>query len=612
MKNIINKCLSVIISVTVLLSLCSCADDAHEHSYGEWEETKKASCTEAGESVRKCECGEQETKAIDPLGHKGKDVCEVCGKRIENGGAQNGSGEKDKYEIPADADKDVDNDESFDYLTFDPTEYLTVSLDEFRGIELSVNIAKPRSVDVDDAILKLLASEKGEVLNGGAKLTAVTIAPGDVVDIWYRGYILDEDGEEVFLPGMCNFSGNAPSSLSIGSGQFVPGFEFNLVGKNTGDYPKLVKITEGEIKETQIAYVSYSRLAEGGKSTDTETGSFLRIDLSDETVDETYGTGFRAQILSANIGAKKNFGVTLDGKTYNYTDTIVHFVTECEVDPLLVECYFPYDYGMKELQNKTAYFEVYVDGVVEYECPKLTEEYVLNKAETLGIDLSDYEGEGNIEKFRAYIEALIYAEYEETYRDEVGGAMWEKIFDAAKVKKYPGIKVSGIYKEYVDDVYHQFEESGGTIYGDGIYYDDVTYDNIDDYAMAYLGLTYSKYDDWREYLYDMAKSLVKERLVLYYIFFAEELISSEEELDAEIDALKQEYLDEYIAQYLESIGMSREDYTDEAYAEFCEKREEELFAYYSDEYFAESVCYNFCIREISSWPQVTTLDGKVN
>ena len=42
---------------------------AHEHSFGEWTVTTPATCTEAGEETRTCECGETETRAIAALGH---------------------------------------------------------------------------------------------------------------------------------------------------------------------------------------------------------------------------------------------------------------------------------------------------------------------------------------------------------------------------------------------------------------------------------------------------------------------------------------------------------------------------------------------------------------
>ena len=45
----------------------------HTHSWGEWTETKPATCTEAGSKERVCECGEKDTQPIAALGHDFKD-----------------------------------------------------------------------------------------------------------------------------------------------------------------------------------------------------------------------------------------------------------------------------------------------------------------------------------------------------------------------------------------------------------------------------------------------------------------------------------------------------------------------------------------------------------
>ncbi len=44
-------------------------DTVHEHEWSDWTVTKEATCTEAGEETRSCECGETETREIPALGH---------------------------------------------------------------------------------------------------------------------------------------------------------------------------------------------------------------------------------------------------------------------------------------------------------------------------------------------------------------------------------------------------------------------------------------------------------------------------------------------------------------------------------------------------------------
>ena len=506
----------------------------------------------------------------------------------------------------------VQKDKGFNYLTSDLSKYIEFT-DDYKDFELNVDIAKPHDIDVEIAILSLLCQEKSkEALHDGAIVTSPTdIGVGDIVHIWYRGYLKDEDGEEIIVGNMSNFGDDEAQELEIGSGGFIPGFELGLVGKNTGDYSKFIKITEGKISENQVAYVSFSRVI--GDDTQNKTKhTNVRIDLSDPDIDEEYGAGFKARIMLGNIGDKFDFAVECDGKKYNYYDCTVNFVTECETNPIVVETYFPYDYSAANLRNETAYFEVYVDGVVDYEAPVFDDEFLEEKlkSEDFGVereDLEKYEGEKLVDKYRAYATETMYELYEEEYKEKVEAAIWDYYAEISKAIKYPSAKVDEIHKEYLADVEDQFASSGGQVYNSytGSYN---TYSTLDTYAPAYLGLSSST--DWREYLYGLAESLVKERMVMYYILRSENIVPTSEELAKACDEIRQEYLDEYIAQYLDYENKTREDYNDEEYAAFVEAREGEIFSYYDDAHFEETAYYNIVVEHIIDWPDVKTLDER--
>lgn len=513
-------------------------------------------------------------------------------------------------------DHSITEDKNFDYVDSNLSNYVSFSEKDYKDYEIEIDIAKPKDIDPDIAILSLLAANKGSVLNDGAAVTSpVTINAGDIVYIWFRGYLLDNENNKVYLSGMTNFSGAEPRALEIGSGEFISGFELSLVGKNTGDYPKFTKITEGTVKSNQVAYVSYSRLVEGGDETkDKTTGHSVRIDFADETVEETFGKGFKESILGAKIGEVIEFDVTLNGKKYTYSATSVDFVTECEVDPLVVECYFPYDYGTATLRNENAYYEVYVEKVQQYESPEFNDEFVLKTVNAEGSAvtlemLNEFEGDSLTQKLRAYLENAIYEEYEENYKAMVEEEMWNHYLETAEIKRYPGKKVEEVYDEYVEDVYYQYEQTGGSI--QNTYTEEYEYfEDIDSFAVAYLGLTYSENQDWREVLREMSKNLIKERLILYYLLEVEGLTPTDEELQKEYEAVKQEYLDEYILQYLQYENKTRDDYTDEEYEEFVEARKKELFDYYDEDYFMETAYYEIGLRTFVEWPKVSTLDDR--
>ena len=108
----------------------------------------------------------------------------------------------------------------------------------------------------------------------------------------------------------------------------------------------------------------------------------------------------------------------------------------------------------------------------------------------------------------------------------------------------------------------------------------------------------------------MSEELVKERLILYYLMREENLVPTEEKFAEEYEAVCEEYIDEYVRQYLEYEEKTEADYTAEEYAKFVEDRKAELFDYYDEEYFKETTYYEVALREFLKWPNVITLDER--
>lgn len=514
--------------------------------------------------------------------------------------------------------EDGKNDENFDYLTSDLSNYISIDPAQYKNYKASLQIAKPHDIDVDITILNLLASKKGEALNDGKKFTFGNVSAGDVVSIYYRGYRKDKNGAEIFVDNMCNFGNENPAELEIGSNNFIPGFELDMVGIDFTKANQLVKIKEGAPKDGQIIYVSYTKQLDGSTaSKDKVTAVSERIILGKDDIDKKYGEGFEAKLRSLTVGSTSgaSFNATIGGKKYNYIDLKIDFATECEKEGtyFIVESYFPYDYQITTLQNQTAYFEVYIQGIVEYEAPEFTDAFVeenLGK-DDFGVtakDLEEYTGT-TTEKLRAHIQHLLDKEYEENYRTLLEEAMWNHYHNenVTKVKRYPKTKVDNIYYEYYNDVIWQFENSGGSI--TNALGESKVAENVDEYAIIYLGLEYAEDQDWRNTLYKMSESLVKERLILYYIMRQENLVPTAEKLAEQVAESKQEYLDEYIAQYLAEYSKKESDYSEEEWKSFVADREKELYDYYDDDYFTEIAYYEIALDTFLSWANVTTLDN---
>ena len=107
MKKRIFLCLLALLCLSLCVSLASCGDGEendggtsttsstsggtsstggtastlnHKHVYGQWKQSKAASCTQNGETERFCSCGAYETQAIPAIGHNFKDGrCSYCG-----------------------------------------------------------------------------------------------------------------------------------------------------------------------------------------------------------------------------------------------------------------------------------------------------------------------------------------------------------------------------------------------------------------------------------------------------------------------------------------------------------------------------------------------------
>ncbi len=509
---------------------------------------------------------------------------------------------------------------NFNYLTSDLSYYLDVPEDVYKDIELSINIARPKSEDVDSAILYYLYTKRSKTpLYDGVYKKDVTIDEGDKISLWYRAYI-KEDGKEKEIEN--NFAADDPASLELGASSllFAQGVELAIVnaGITPNDTPSFNKIKEGTVAAGDVVYVSYTELLQGDNEKNAKNYESVRVDLGDPDVTDKFGEGFIAAIKGATIGgAEKTAQSEKGGKIYNYTKLKVDFVTRCEGEPYTVSGYFPYDYmsnnsALDVYRNKTVYFELYIAGVVSYETPEFDDAFITEmlSEDTALItleELNEYTGESLVEKYRAFLEEYFLEAYEENYDNLLEKAIWKHYTEKVNIKNYPTKKVNEVYQEYYDDVKDKYEASGGII-TDSLTGQSVTCRTLDEYAAIYLNVNYSG-KDWRLVLRMMSENLVRERLILYYIMRKENIAPTSDELLSKVEEVKESYLDEYITQFLESINKDREDYTDDEYAELVEERKEVLFDYFDDEYFEENAYYEIAMEKFKAYITVKTLDG---
>lgn len=539
-------------------------------------------------------------------------------------------------------------DKNFDYIESDLTGYLSFSPEKYKEYEVQIDIAEPHRKnengsgisDVEIQILNLLCAKREQIGDGNLKFNE-TVEMGDTVHIWYRGYLIDNDGNQVPLASsFCNFASNKPTELAIGANSFsMIGFDVNLIGVDPTQYARFTPIKEGTVSSEagHIAYVSYSL----SYNNNTSSAKSERIVLADgkEKIDEKYGEGFFDFLNGTEIGRTGlSKTTTLKGKEAKYTNLTVNFVTLCESkdtnggkDILTIETYFPYNYGTTGLssaylRNETAYFEVYIKGVVEHTVPELNDDFIteLISAKNSQISASDLDKYANYEvkdkylelfasydkstlvyKYLCYVEELLWDNYVKERNSMIEDEMWTHYLKSAAVKRYPGLKVENIYNQYVEDLRTNYNVNKDK----RDEYGELVYEDIDAFAAAYLNLLEG--EEWEDYLREMSQNLVKERLILFYIMKAENLTPTAEEYSAKLEEIKQEYIDEYVRQYLEKKLADNENYDEHItnYDAFLDARKRELFDYYDEEYFSERAYYEYVIPTLLSYATVTDLDN---
>lgn len=485
------------------------------------------------------------------------------------------------------------NSKSFDYMKADLKKYVVVSSDLYNSYEVKIDVSAVSEQDFKDAILKVLCQNKITPETAPTNKANVTLSAGDIANIYYRGYTIGENNEKKYFDGGCNFGDTNAYSLELGSGSFIPGFEYNLIGKNQKDYATIEKVTSGNVQAGDIIKLTYSSYYADGTARMSQTAT---IDLSDPTVDDTWGKGFVAYFTDTHklipvgekfatneTGNKLMVETTRESDDPNATDcyfdmTVTEIYRISEEERLVVEAYFPSDYANSEdLKGKTAYFEVYIKTARDYTTPEYNDEFITKTLKLNADDLASYEGDTLVEKY----ENSVRANLEKTYNEEVDSAVevkfWDHILANAKFKKLPESEVNAKYNEELSEITSMYASYSSY------------YNSLDAFAREYLGLDSKA--DWQAKLRENAETTIKQKLAFYCIVRQENLLPSDEQYNAIYDRVFGEYLQSYLDYY-----KITED--SENYAEKVEEAKETVKAQFADSYWYELVIYDYAIDQL--------------
>ena len=182
------------------------------------------------------------------------------------------------------------------------SKYLKLSDEDYLGYEVNVTVPEPTDFDVNEKILQILCANKSKTAENNGLWVVPLAAPIDngwIVRIWYRGYTIDEDGNQVEFDGGCNFTASEPEKVEIGKGKFIPGFESGLIGKLITDYSTFTYNTSGFVESHDIVVVTMTAMYPDGKSESIKSG---RIDLTDDKFEERWGSGLKEALIGKEIG----------------------------------------------------------------------------------------------------------------------------------------------------------------------------------------------------------------------------------------------------------------------------------------------------------------------
>ena len=507
------------------------------------------------------------------------------------------------------------NKKEFNYMNEDLAQYIDLKAENYASLTVSPEYNELRDVDIQHTILNLVAGEKNYSSAETTQYNTNTIINvGDVVNLYYRGYILDDEGQPKYVDGMSNLIGSTYTtmsaySLSIGGDSFIAGFSLALDGAKVGDYPFLER-QRGDvtIDNTMVAFVSYTRYpittnkyshVETQGSVETQTGAFVDLTLGKDEIDATYGEGFYERLVgngiasgeTGHIAAAKADGEnvinsttglrtqTADGADYKYTRISVEYAIAANYyegyEPIEVE--FPANYSSTELAGKTAYFQIMIESVKEYKFDGLDKDAVvlsntavinpiLKKALAEDEDFMatvtlPEEGEEDTNDYYALYTQYLKDQNEEDYLLANENALYQAIID----------KLVEITDVTADHPELEAKYNASLITFRSSYAENGTnYATIEEYAEAVIGgdhyITVGegedavKVFDWKAAVKQLSVDYFTERMVVYQIIKNEGLYSKEA-YDAAYEKVCNDYSEEYRKSYCKTNGIDIDDMT---------------------------------------------------
>ena len=180
---------------------------------------------------------------------------------------------------------------------------------------------------------------------------------------------------------------------------------------------------------------------------------------------------------------------------------------------------FPENYSSTDLAGKAVVFKVWIQYIVQYTIPTLTDDYVKN---TLKFD-------GTAEEYKVYVKQTMQAEATASAESEAIGAVMNLLMTKSEFKKLPEESVTYWYNSYLSQIQQYVDMY--TMYGMQV--------TLDEMACQMMGLQTGS--DWKTPLTEMAKDVVKSILIYYAVAEEQNITVTDAEYVAKLKELADYY-----------------------------------------------------------------------
>ncbi len=473
-----------------------------------------------------------------------------------------------------------------DYLNDDLARYIDIDDEDYKGYDIKIDIPDVSDEDVENEVLKDLAAHKGALRFEGSYIRSEKINAGDTVYIKYRGYTVDELGRQIEIEGSSNLAEAYETELTIGSGQFVTGFELGLIGKVPNQYTTFEKKTAGRPTDTDVVYIKATYVVDNESVIHQD--EIIRIDLNDPTLEDKWGVGIRDYVKELSVGLTDSdpitFTILKTGQRITFASTRIEYISKNESNPITLTATFPHDYSDPSLRGKRVNFDVYIAYAVHYETQALNDAFVTEKMKYTPERLAEYEGATMVEKYRAYKRAQLVSNRETEIRYAAEEEMWTRLKKECELKKYPERELQRVFNDY----YYTYQMDFAQNYAN-------YYESVDEYIRAYYGL--EEGGDWEAKLREQVEGEILEKLIFYSILRKENLVPSEEHY--------KEIYDRELRRDFEYYGKTPYDFaTEEEYLKALKDYETQIIEYYGADFYKESVYYNYASEKMLGFANV--------